>query len=242
METDDLLLNTLVEFVDALSTPFDIIELMDELVRSCMELMPADSAGILLDDLQGGLRVLASSTQSIRHLELLELQHREGPCFEAVSMGRTARVTDLRKALPRWPTFASAAIERGITAAYAVPMTLREHRLGALNLFCVAGHELDERHLRIAHVLATMATNAVFNHRSIPEQELLAQQLQTALTSRVLIEQAKGVLAEREGVGVEEAFDLLRRTARSHRRQLSDVAADIVAGGSVDSGGVRGTA
>lgn len=109
-------------------------------------------------------------------------------------------------------------------------MTLREHRLGALNLFCTRGRTLDEEHLRIAHVLSSMATIAVLNHRSHREQEILTQQLQAALSSRVLIEQAKGILAEREGLGMDRSFELLRRTARSQRRLLSEVASDLVSG------------
>lgn len=109
-------------------------------------------------------------------------------------------------------------------------MTLREHRLGALNLFCTQGRTLDAEHLRIAQVLSSMATIAVLSQRSFREQEILTQQLQAALSSRVLIEQAKGILAERERREMDRAFDLLRRTARSQRRLLSDVAADLVGG------------
>ena len=224
------LLTRIIGLVDTMIAPFDLVELMDELVRSCLELVPADSAGILLSDMRGGLQILASSTQDMHHLELLELQHEEGPCFESFRLGTLARVEDLSGATTRWPTFAPAALADGVTAVYAIPMTLREHRLGALNLFCTQGRTLDAEHLRIAQVLSSMATIAVLNQRSFREQEILTQQLQAALSSRVHIEQAKGILAERERREMDRAFDLLRRTARSQRRLLSDVAADLVGG------------
>ncbi|NYD99627.1 GAF domain-containing protein [Kineosphaera limosa] len=210
--------------------PFDVVELMDEVVRGALDLMPADSAGILLNDMRGGLRVLASSTDDMHRLELLELQHEQGPCYEAFRTGEPAGSTDLPSRLDEWTAFAPAAIEQGVTAVYAVPMSLGGNRLGALNLFCTGGRVLSQVDLQTAQVLSSMATIAVLNQQSYREQEVLAQQLQAALTSRVLIEQAKGVVAERAGVDVEQAFHALRQIARGERRLLSDVARDVVAG------------
>lgn len=232
-ENDDntaKLLTNIVDLVDTMITPFDVVDVMDELVRSCIDLVPASSAGILLSDTRGGLQILASSTQDMKELELLELQHEEGPCFESFRLGTVTQVVDLPAAARDWPNFTPAAIAQGITAVYAIPMTLRESTMGALNLFCTGHRSLTDEHLRVTQVLASMAAIAVSNHRAHRDQEILAEQLQTALSSRVLIEQAKGILAEREGLGMDGAFELLRRTARSGRRMLTAVAADIVNG------------
>lgn len=232
-ENDDntaKLLTNIIDLVDTMITPFDVVDVMDELVRSCLDLVPASSAGILLSDMRGGLQVLASSTHDMEKLELLELQHEEGPCFESFRLGTITQVVDLPATADDWPNFTPAAIAQGITAVYAIPMTLRARTLGALNLFCTGHRSLADEHLQVTQVLASMATIAVLNHRTYREQEILTEQLQTALSSRVLIEQAKGILAEREGLGMDRAFELLRRTARSGRRMLSDVAADVVSG------------
>lgn len=224
------LLDGIIDLVDRMLSPFDVVELTDELVATSLALTPADSAGILLDDLHGGLQMLAGSSSDARHLELLELQHDEGPCVEAFGHGRLVQITDLSVTTTRWPRFTPAALERGVTAAYAVPMTVQEHRIGALNLFCVDGRLLGAEHLRIAGVLTRMATLAVLNNRSHHEQQELARQLQAALSSRVLIKQAKGVIAERQGIDVDTAFGVLRHAARERRARLSDISADVVAG------------
>ncbi len=223
------LLTNIVDLVDAMLVPFDVVELLDELVRACLDLVPAHSAGILLHDQRGSLRVLASSSEDSRHLELLELQHEQGPCYQALQTGESVTVEDLASCVGRWPAFATAAIERGVTSVYAVPMRVREHRIGGLNLFCTDDVRLDDEHLRVATVLGQMATLAIINHRFAREQEVLAQQLQSALQSRVLIEQAKGVIAEREGLDMAGSFAALRGKAGREKRLLSQVAFDIVA-------------
>lgn len=150
--------------------------------------------------------------------------------FDAFRSGALAFSVDLPERIPQWGIFAPAAITQGITAVYAVPMSLRGHRVGALNLFCTGGRQLSATHLNVAQVLSSMAAIAVLNHQSYAEQERLAQQLQAALSSRVMIEQAKGVVAEREGIDVEQAFRTLRQAARDSGRLLSDVAVDVIAG------------
>ncbi len=224
------LLSKIVELVDAMLAPFDVVELSNELVRVCLDVLPAQSAGILLHDQRGSLRVLASSSEDSLHLELLELQHAQGACFEAFRTGELVIVEDLVARVSQWPAFATAAIDRGISAVYAVPMRLRERRIGALNLFCTDHVRLDAEHLQIAGVLTKMATLGIINQRFVHEQEVLAQQLQSALQSRVLIEQAKGVLAERDGLDMAAAFAALRSRARSEHRLLSAVASEIVSG------------
>jgi hypothetical protein len=220
----------LVTLADTLVTGFDVVDLADELVSGCLEFLPVTSAGIMLDDQRGNLRVLASSSEETRLLELFELQNNEGPCLEAFSTGTMIGEVDLETAALRWPSFTNEAMFQGIRGAYAFPMQLRGRTIGVLNLFCGSREGLDAEQLRIAQVMSTMATLGILNHWTVRRQELLAEQLQTALNSRIVIEQAKGVIAERASVDMSTAFRLLRSSARESRRALSDVAADVAHG------------
>lgn len=220
----------LVTLADTLVSGFDVVDLADDLVHSCLEFLPISAAGILLDDQQGHLRVLASSTEEMRLLELLELQHSEGPCYEAFVTGEPVEVTHLPDRAVSWPTFAPAATERGVVAVYALPLRLRDRTIGALNLFCGATTEMTPMQLQVAHAMASMATLGILNHWSVRRQEQLAEQLQTALNSRVVIEQAKGVIAERSSVDMGTAFELLRTAARGERRPLSELATEVAQG------------
>lgn len=229
-EQETKLFASLIYLADTLVSGFDVIDLADRLVGTCQDLLDVSTAGLLLDDQHGGLRVIASSSETMRMLELLELEADEGPCVDAFETGEQVSVPFLATTLDRWPRFTPRALADGLVAVYALPLRLRERTVGALNLFCDRPDQLSENDLRIAHVLASMATIGLINHRAIKRQELLAEQRQTALNSRVVIEQAKGVIAERTGVDMAVAFDLLRGVARSSRRPLSELAGDVVAG------------
>jgi transcriptional regulator with GAF, ATPase, and Fis domain len=227
---DELLFATLIELADTTVTGFDLMILADRLVNACVEVLGVTAAGIMLADQDSSLRVFASTNEESRMLELLELQNDDGPCLEAYRTGQTVDGVDLSQFVTRWPSFAPAAISAGITTAYAVPMRLRDQTIGALNLFLADTEPFGTHELDVARVMADMATIGIINNWSIRQQESLAQQLQGALSSRVVIEQAKGVLAEREGLSMGTAFEYLRRTARSSRRPLVDVAGDMVNG------------
>lgn len=221
---------SLVDLADTLTEDFDVVDLSDRLVRSCLDLLHVSAAGILLDGQQGALQVLASSSDEMRVLELLQLQSNEGPCYEAFRTGEPVTGIDLMRAEARWPRFAPAARAQGMRIVYALPMRLRERTIGALNLFCIDPAGLTAEELSAARTMATMATIGILTHRQARQQELLAEQLQRALDSRIVIEQAKGVVAERTGVQMTEAFDMLRATARGSRRRLVDVATEAARG------------
>jgi hypothetical protein len=223
-------LGRLVRLADSLVAGFDVVDLADELVHSALEFLPVHAAGILLDDQKGNLRVLASSSEEMRMLELLELQNAEGPCFTAFSRGERVLATPLSEHRDGWPVFAAAAAEQGIASAYALPLRLRDDTIGALNLFCRDEDALTGPQLEVAHAMTSMATLAILNHWGARRRELLAEQLERALNSRIVIEQAKGVIAERASVGMATAFSLLRTTARNERRPLSEVAAEVAQG------------
>jgi GAF domain-containing protein len=220
---------TFVELADSLVADFDVIDFLHLLTTRCTELLDVSAAGVMLADAAGDLRVLAASSDQVRLLELFQLQNDQGPCLDCFRSGRRVNVSELSSAAPRWPRFVPQAQQHGFGAVTALPMRLREQVVGALNLFSPAPG-LDSADIRIAQALADVATMAVLQHRANLKADTVVVQLQTALNSRVLIEQAKGVLAERLAVDMDQAFTALRGHARAHNHKLSDLARAVVAG------------
>ncbi|MFI6244407.1 GAF and ANTAR domain-containing protein [Micromonospora sp. NPDC050795] len=227
--SESQLTDVLVEMADTLVDDFDVLDFLHVLTKRCVELLGVSAAGLLLTDQQGALQVVAASSERTRLLELFQLQTDQGPCLDCFRTGGPVSVADLPTA-DRWPIFAAAAAEVGFAAVHAMPMRLRSEVIGALNLFDVHPRTLDKSQLRIGKALADVATIGLLQQRAIHRGAILTEQLQTALNSRVLIEQAKGVLAERLQVDVDEAFALMRSGARNHNRRLSDFAQAIVDG------------
>ncbi|WP_405867638.1 GAF and ANTAR domain-containing protein [Streptomyces sp. NBC_01515] len=219
-----LLAKTFVELADNLVADFDLIDFLRLLTDRCVGLLGASAAGVLLADRDGELRVMAASDEQVRLLELFQLQNDEGPCLECYQTGTPVLVTDLTREVERWPRFATAAHRSGFGAVQALPMRLRDEVVGALNLFRAEPGPFDPAATLIAQALADVATISLLQQRSSVRSTILNEQLQTALNSRILIEQAKGKLAERQNIDMEQAFTTLRGYARSHNRRLSDVA------------------
>ncbi len=217
-----------VALADTLVDDFDVVEVLDGLMYTCLELLEVNEAGMMLTDSSGGLQRVASSSESARLLELLQVQTREGPCFEAVQHGEVVVVEDIEQHRGRWPTFSERLVEDGFRSVYAFPMRLREATIGGLNLFGASAHTLDEGGRVIAKALTDIATIGILQQRSLRRSALLAENLQRALNTRVVIEQAKGVLSERGNLPMEHTFALLRDYARSHQLKLSDLAHSIV--------------
>ncbi|MFF4352836.1 ANTAR domain-containing protein [Streptomyces sp. NPDC001530] len=219
-----LLAKTFVELADNLVADFDLIDFLRLLTDRCVGLLDASAAGVLLADRDGELRVMAASDEQVRLLELFQLQNDEGPCLECFRTGTPMAVTDLRTETARWPRFAVAAQHSGFGAVQALPMRLRDEVVGALNLFRTTPGPFDPAASPIAQALADVATISLLQQRTTQRSTVLNEQLQTALNSRVLIEQAKGKLAERQGVDMEQAFTALRGYARAHNRRLAELA------------------
>jgi GAF domain-containing protein len=228
LERQARLAERFVALADTLVDDYDVVEVLDGLMSTCLELLDVDEAGLLLTDPQGALQRVASSSEEAHLLELLQVQTREGPCFEAVATGRPIVVEDISGTSARWPTFAESAIAHGFHSVYAFPMKLREATVGGLNLFGSREDTLDEEGRRIAKALADIATIGILQQRSLHRSSLLAENLQRALNTRIVVEQAKGVLSERGNIPMEQTFDLLRSYARSNNLKLSDVAQAIV--------------
>jgi transcriptional regulator with GAF, ATPase, and Fis domain len=218
-----------VEMADTLVADFDMIDFLHVLTERCVQLLGVSAAGILLTDGQGALQVVAASSERTRLLELFQLQTDQGPCLDCFRTGQPVSVTDLPSE-GRWPRFRAAAAEVGFGAVHALPMRLRSDVIGALNLFDVQVGAIEAAKLRIGQALADVATIGLLQQRAIRHRDVLTEQLQTALNTRILIEQAKGILAERLHLDVADAFAVLRGTARRDNRRLSDLAQAIVDG------------
>ena len=219
-----------IELTDTLVTDFDVIDFLERLANRCTELLGVSACGILLADHHGVLNLVGASAEQARLLELAQLQNAEGPCLDAYNTGRAVQRADLNDGDPRWPSFTAAARAHGFESVQALPMRLREQRLGAVNLFSTEPGPLDADTVALGQALADAATIGIVHQRALARSEVVAEQLQGALNSRIVIEQAKGFLAERLGVTVDDGFGIMRRYARSHHRKLTDVAAEITAG------------
>lgn len=216
-----------VALADTLVDDYDVVEVLDGLMSTCLELLEVDEAGLLLNDAQGVLQRVASSSEEARLLELLQVQTHEGPCFESVQTGQPIIVRDIDSSRDRWPAFAERATAEGFHSVYAFPLRLRESSIGGLNLFGLHSDVLDEEARVIAKALADVATIGILQQRSIHRTSLLAENLQRALNTRIVVEQAKGILAERGNLRMDETFELLRSYARSHHLKLSDLARSV---------------
>jgi transcriptional regulator with GAF, ATPase, and Fis domain len=226
----ELLSDTFVELTDTMVVGFDVIDFMHMLTNRSVQLLDVSAAGLLLADPRGELRVVAASSEAARLLELFQIQNDEGPCLECFRTGQSVQVADLAAVGHRWPQFAPAAGRAGFGAVQALPMRLREQVIGALNLFRAAPGALDPADIRVGQALADVATISLLQERNMRHTDTLNEQLQTALNSRVIIEQAKGKLAERLGLDMDQAFSLLRESARTSNRRLSDLAQAFVNG------------
>ena len=226
----ELLPETFVELADTLVAGFDIIEFLHVLTDRSVELLGASAGGLLLADPRGEMRVVAASSEQARLIELFQVQNDEGPCLDCFRTGQPVASADLSAASPRWPHFAAAARAAGFAAVQALPMRLRDETIGALNLFRSASGPFELADIRIGQALADVATIGLLNERNLRRSQTLNEQLQAALNSRVIIEQAKGKLAERLGLDVDDAFNVLRSCARRSNRGLSELARAFIEG------------
>ncbi|MDA3623911.1 GAF and ANTAR domain-containing protein [Saccharopolyspora sp. WRP15-2] len=218
-----------VELADNLVNDFDVLDLLHTLVRHCVALLDTAAAGLLLVDEMGHLRLLASSNEQAHLVELFQVETDEpSPCTDCFRTGRPVTAVDIAQHAATWPGFATEAQRRGFRTVHALPMRLRSDTIGTLNLFRAEPTALDHDDLVLAQALADVATIAILQHRALARRDVLIEQLQGALNSRVVIEQAKGVLADRGRLDVDTAFNLLRRYARTHHARLSGVAWQVV--------------
>ncbi|MFP3464091.1 GAF and ANTAR domain-containing protein [Leifsonia sp. SIMBA_070] len=217
-----------VLLADALRPEFDVIDTMDVLIEASTRFTSAAEGGIMLADRDGTLHVVASTSESAAETEEYQLWVAEGPCLETAHTGTLLDIPDLRQEADRWPHFTRIAADRGFVASHTFPLSVRGETIGALNLFSTRLGKLDDRETSLIRALCEVATIAVLQQRSLHEQTVLSEQLQQALDSRVLIEQAKGVIAQKHRVPIDQAFRMLRTHARTTNARLHDVADAVV--------------
>jgi transcriptional regulator with GAF, ATPase, and Fis domain len=230
----ELLSDTFVDLADTLVDDFDVVDFLHMLADRSVALLAASAAGVVLADPRGELRVAAASSQEAGLMELFQIQNDQGPCLECFRTGRPVTAADLTAPSQPWPRFAAAAVHAGFRAVEALPMRLRDEVIGALNLFRARPGPLDPAELRIGQALADVATVGLLQERNVRRGEIAAEQLQGALNSRVIVEQAKGKLAERLSTDMDHAFAMLREYARNSNQRLTDVARSFVDSATAD--------
>jgi len=218
-----------VTLADTLVADYDVVDLLQTLVDTCRDLLDASAAGIMLaDSATGELAVVASTSEKSRLVEVMQLSSGFGPCVECFHTGTAVSVSDVDDLGDRWPGFREAVLEQGFRSVHGVPLRLRGRVIGTLNLFRALPGEMSAEDLSVAQGLADVATIGILQERTIREADIAKKQLQHALDSRVLIEQAKGVVAYQRDVDMDAAFGILRDYARSNHENLRDVAQKVV--------------
>lgn len=217
-----------VSLANSLVDTFDVVDLLSGLTADCARLLDIASAGVLLADRRGALHVVAASSEATRDLELFQLQRDQGPCLDCFHSGTAVSVASLEEESDRWPQFADAAESLGFASVHAVPLRLRDHVLGALGLFGTEAGALAGDDLDLAQALAHVGSVALAQGTAVADSAAVTEQLQSALDSRVVLEQAKGVISQRGHLEMDAAFAALRRFARDHNRRLAEVARDVV--------------
>jgi len=230
MSREQRLAQVFVELADTLVDDFDVIDLLHTLCERSVELLQADAAGLILADQRSVLHVMASTSEEAELLELFVLQTDEGPCLDCYSTGEQMVNIDLAEVAERWPRFRAATTAVGYRSTHAFPLRLRGQVIGVLNLLCTNRTTLSDTDVDLGQALCDIATVGLLQERTVRQAEVLAEQLQSALNSRILIEQAKGVLSERAGITVDAAFTLMRTHARSNQRQLGAIAGAVIDG------------
>lgn len=221
---------TFVEVADTLVDTFEVVDLLAFLSHRCAALLEGDLTGVVLEDSDGTLRLAATTSEAMSIVEELELLDGDGPCVHAYRSGERVRMPDLSDTPERWSTVIDELRHLGMRSGLALPLRLRDERIGALNLYTSRARDFTEDDVHVAQAFADVAVIGILQHRAIDAAERRAIQLQQALDSRVLIEQAKGVMVQRHGIDAAEAFERLRSHARSSRRRLADVAGDLLDG------------
>lgn len=221
------LADVFVEVADTLVVGFDLIDFLHTLARHTAD-VSGGIVGLVLADERNQLHFMGASEDGAKALELVQLEQEQGPCVECFSSGLPVVVDDLSEATARWPVFAPLALAAGVRSVHAFPMRLRSRVIGALNVFGQTSLALGDGDIRVIQALADVATIGIIQEQAIARAEVLSEQLQVALNSRIVIEQAKGAVARALGISVDEAFVQIRARARHEQVPLTQFAADLV--------------
>jgi GAF domain-containing protein len=224
------LFDAFATFADTLVSGYDVIDLLQKLVDHCHDLLDVDSAGILLENDSRALELVASTSEEETLVEVIQLDANAGPGLECFRTRAVVALPDVNAEPARWNDFVAVARANGIRSVYSIPLRLRETTIGTLTLMRQELGDFDSYDIRAAQALADVATIGILHERAVSDATSVRDQLQSALSSRVIIEQAKGVVAETAKVSMDTAFGRIRHYARSHQINLTDVAQQLVAG------------
>ena len=216
-----------VAVADTLTADYDVVDLLHTLVSECAEILNIQAGGLMLADADGNLQLVASTSESADLVEVMQLAAGAGPCVDCFTTGTAVSVPDIAATGQKWPAFRQAALSQRFLSVHATPMRLRGTVIGTMNLFGTATGEVNRADAAVAQALADVATIGIIQERVAAHSQLVAEQLQRALDSRILIEQAKGALAQATTMTTDEAFNSLRRYARSHNLTLHAVAEGV---------------
>ena len=230
MYDQPLFLHTLSRFAVVLPAHYDLEAALSELTESVTTVLGLCGSGVTMAD-EGRLRFVTAVSQASGDLERIQEEQQAGPCRDAYDTGEAVRVSDVRQESTRWPEFSATAGRVGVAGVAGIPMRLADQIIGALNLYAPQAREWSDEDIAVAGVLADVATSYVVNASKLHQQEQLSEQLQHALESRIVIEQAKGITAQQNSVTVDQAYQLMRRHARGNNASLRTVAEAIVAVG-----------
>jgi GAF domain-containing protein len=217
-----------VALADTLTSDYDMVDLLHTLLDECVDVLAVNAGGLMISNSLGQLELLASTSERAELVELMQLSAGSGPCIECFTSRSPVAIADIRETTDRWPDFSATALRQGFHSVTAVPLKLRGQIIGTMNLFAHAVGTLTTRDGAIAQALADVATIGILQERAIRETTIVTEQLQRALDSRILIEQAKGVLSEIGSMDMEEAFRALRSYARNNNLSLRKVAEQVV--------------
>jgi GAF domain-containing protein len=225
-----LFIQTLSRFAVVLPSRYDLEAALSELTESVTEVLGLSGSGVTMAD-KGQLRFVTAVSHASGELERNQEEQQAGPCRDAFDSGEVVRVTDVRLESTRWPEFSATATRLKVAGVAGIPMRLADVIVGALNLYAEEPREWSDDDIAVAGVLAAVATSYVVNASKLRQQEQLTEQLQHALESRVVIEQAKGITSQKNAITIDQAYQLIRGHARSNNTSLRTVAEAIVAVG-----------
>ena len=216
-----------VAVADTLTKDFDVVDLLNTLVEQCTQILDTDAGGLMLVDGEGQLQLMTSTNEAADFVEVMQLAAASGPCIDCFKTGTPVSVPDIEDTGDRWPAFRKTALQNGFRSVHATPMRLRGQVIGTMNLFGTTRGALTDRDIAVAQALTDVATIGILQERMIREGHIVAEQLHRALDSRILIEQAKGMISHSLSIPMDEAFALLRAHARSNNLTIRSVSEAI---------------
>lgn len=217
-----------VKVAGTLMEQYDVVDLLSALVEECTDLLDIQAGGLLIANNLGELELIASTSEEAEFVEVMQLAAGAGPCVDCFETGVQVSVGDIEASAGRWPEFEKAALRKGFRAIHATPMRIRGSIIGSLNLLGTRPVVLSERDAALAQALADVAVIGILQERSLRDVNFVNEQLQLALDTRILVEQAKGVLAQQEKLTMDEAFTALRNYSRVNGTSLRTSARDLI--------------